>query len=259
MSDVDVHPASGSGSAAGSGPSADAAASVPLPAAPTAPVPTAPVADAAVRLGVPLRWAPPSLNPLLPERPFSGPAAPVTHLGSVDVILEVIDDARPGDVLVIDNGGRPDESCIGDLIVAEAALAGIAGIVLWGLHRDTAELRRLGLPVHSLGALPTGPRRVPPAGSAMRVASIDGVLVHGGELVVADDDGVLLLPADRADEVLDEARRIQAVESRQAELMRGGRSLREQLDFAAYRAAQRADPALTLRAYLAARGAAVET
>ena len=59
-----------------------------------------------------------------------------------------------GRVLVIDNDGRLDEGCIGDLVALECASAGIAGIVIWGLHRDSAELRRMGLPVFSLGRAP---------------------------------------------------------------------------------------------------------
>ena len=65
-------------------------------------------------------------------------------------------------MLVIDNDGRLDEGCIGDLVALECAAAGIAAVVVWGLHRDTAELRRIGLPVFSLGTLSAGPRREDP-------------------------------------------------------------------------------------------------
>lgn len=231
-----------------------------ITAAPTAAAPgTAALADAAVRLGIPVAVAPVALRPLLAGRPFQGPAAPVTHLGSVDVLLEAIDDAPPGAVLVVDNGGRRDEACVGDLMLLEATLAGLAGAVIWGLHRDTAQLREIGLPLFSLGAHPFGPRRVPPAGAAMRSAFLDGVAVAPGDWIAADDDGVLVLGADRRDELFAEALRIQGVEGAQAERMRNGTSLREQLDFAGYRRLQQADPALTLRRYLAERGGAIET
>ncbi|MET7409415.1 RraA family protein [Streptomyces parvulus] len=221
-------------------------------------VPTAAIADASVRLGLPVRWAPPSLRPLLPGTPSSGPARPVTHLGSVDTILEVIAESDRGDVLVIDNGGRRDEACVGDLLVAEAALAGIAGIVLWGAHRDTAQLRRIGLPLWSLGPVASGPRRIPPAAPPMRTAALDSVPVTVGDAVVADDDGVAFIPPTQADQVLQLAGRIQRVEAAQADLIRQGRSLRDQLDFTGYLQRRTANPSLTLRQHLEAHGSALE-
>jgi len=237
----------------------NAAKPQPLRTAAADPLPTAAVADAAVRLGIPVAVAPVALTPLFPARPFHGPAAPVTHLGSVDVLLETIDDAPAGAVLVVDNGGRRDEACVGDLMLLEAREAGLSGAVIWGLHRDTAQLREIGLPLFSLGAHPFGPRRVPPAGSAMRSATLDGVAVAPGDWIVADDDGVLVVGEDRRDELFAEARRIQTVEGAQSERMRAGTSLRDQLDFARYRALQAADPSLTLRRYLAETGGAIET
>ena len=220
---------------------------------------TAAVADAAVRLGIPVGTAPVSLLALLPGRPFSGPAAPVTHLGSVDVLLETIDDAPPGAVLVVDNGGRDDEACVGDLMLLEAATAGMSGAVIWGRHRDSAQLREIGLPVFSRGAHPFDPRRVPPAGTAMRSAFLDGVAVTPDHWIVADDDGITVFAAADRERLFAEALRIQTVEGAQAERTRDGHSLRDQIDFARYRREQAADPTLTLRRYLAANGGAIET
>jgi 4-hydroxy-4-methyl-2-oxoglutarate aldolase len=219
---------------------------------------TAAIADASLRIGVPARPGPPTLRPIRAGTPFSGPARPVTHLGSVDVLLETIDDAPRGAVLVVDNGGREDEACLGDLIVLEAREAGIAGIVVWGRHRDTAQLIEIGVPLHSLGARSYGPRRVPPAGQAMRSAFLDGVAVSEDDWVVGDDDGVLFLAADRRDEILALAASIQETEGAQAQRMRAGQSLRGQLDFAGYRHAQAADPTVTLRRHLQERGGAIE-
>ncbi|WP_026481721.1 RraA family protein [Agromyces subbeticus] len=228
-----------------------AAASVSTP-------PTAAIADAALRLGIEARPAPVALRAVVPGALASGRARPVTHLGSVDVLLETIDDASPGDVMVVDNGGRLDEACVGDLMVLEAERAGLAALVVWGLHRDSAQLLEIGLPVFSLGACPYGPRRVPPAGRRMPSAVLDGVPVTEADHVFADDDGVLVVPADRVGELVELARAIQVTETAQAERMRGGASLREQLDFTGYRARQASDPELTLRRYLQERGGAIE-
>ena|SRR5438477_12734264 len=73
------------------------------------------IADAALRLKILLRISSPGIRPITPNQHLAGPALPVRHFGSVDVFLEAMQGAQPGDVLVIDNGGRLDEGCIGDL------------------------------------------------------------------------------------------------------------------------------------------------
>ena len=112
------------------------------------------LADGCLRCGVPIRFAPAGVQPLAPGMRCHGRALPVRHVGSIDVFMEALDHAQSGDVMVIDNGGRSDEACIGDIVLLEAMAAGIAGFVIWGLHRDSAELREIGLPVFSMGALP---------------------------------------------------------------------------------------------------------
>jgi regulator of RNase E activity RraA len=71
----------------------------------------------------------------------AGRILPVRHYGRVDVFLEAFGRAEAGDVLVVDNGGRVDEACVGDLAVLEANSAGVAGLVVWGLHRDSRSWR----------------------------------------------------------------------------------------------------------------------
>jgi hypothetical protein len=92
---------------------------------------TALIADAALRLKVPFRISPPGLGPVTPNQRLAGPVLPVRHFGSVDIFLEAMQSARRGDVLVIDNGGRLDEGCIGDLTALEAEHCGLAGIIVW--------------------------------------------------------------------------------------------------------------------------------
>jgi 4-hydroxy-4-methyl-2-oxoglutarate aldolase len=217
------------------------------------------IADAALRLKIPLRISPPGIRPVTPNQPLAGPALPVRHFGSVDVFLEAMLGARPGDVLVIDNGGRLDEGCIGDLIALESQNCGLPGIVIWGAHRDTPELRRIGLPIFSYGACPSGPQRLDARDSlALRSARFGDFLVEASDVVFADDDGCVFAAAERVDHLLRVGREIWQRERRQAEAIKSGHSLREQLEFARYLEKRAADPSYTFREHLRKISGAIE-
>lgn len=217
------------------------------------------VADAALRLKVPLRLAPPGISPVISGGRLAGRALPARHFGSVDVFLEAMENSQPGDVLVIDNGGRMDEGCIGDLTALEAQASGLAGIVVWGTHRDTPELRQIGFPVWSYGSWPSGPQRLDPRDeSALRSAHFGDFEVQKSDVVFADDDGCVFLPAESAEKLLATARTIWESERRQAEAVRSGKTLRTQLRFADYLEKRSADSSYTLRQHLRAIGGAIE-
>jgi regulator of RNase E activity RraA len=217
------------------------------------------IADAALRLKIPLRVSPHGIQPVTPNQRLAGPALPVRHFGSVDVFLEAMQGAQPGDVLVIDNGGRLDEGCIGDLIALEAENCGLAGIVVWGAHRDTPELRQIHLPIFSYGTCPSGPQRLDLRDSlALRSARFGNFVVEPGDVVFADDDGCLFAGAERVDELLGLAYEIWQRERHQAEAIKRGRSLREQLHFAQYLEKRAADASYTFREHLRKMSGAIE-
>ncbi|GAA1554290.1 RraA family protein [Kribbella lupini] len=217
---------------------------------------TAHVADACVRAKVPVRCV--GLKAALPGR-LAGRVLPAQHVGSVDIFLEAFGQAEPGDVLVADNGGRLDEACVGDLVVLEAKTAGLAGLVVWGLHRDTADIRAIGLPVYSLGSLPTGPLRLDPLpADALTTATVGEWAVSNEDVVLADDDGIIFVPAAQVEELFALAESIRDTERRQSALIAAGTSLREQVGFDEYLAARAANPELTFRAHLRAKSGAIE-
>jgi regulator of RNase E activity RraA len=217
------------------------------------------VADACVRGGVPVRAAGPGIRPVAAGQRVAGRALPVRHYGSVDVFLEAFGHAEAGDVLVIDNGGRLDEACVGDLAVLEAAAAGVAGLAVWGLHRDTPELAAIGVPVFSYGSYPAGPARLDEREpEALVTARFGSHLVSAADIVFADDDGVLFVAAAQAGPVLAAARAIWQVERDQARRIRDGQTLRQQTAFDDYLARRAADPSYTFRQHLRRTGGAVE-
>jgi regulator of RNase E activity RraA len=218
---------------------------------------TAHLADACLRARVPLRCA--LLHAVVPGSRLAGRVAPARHVGSVDIFLEALEGTGPGDVLVVDNGGRLDEACVGDLVVLEAQAASLEGMVIWGLHRDTADIRAIGLPVFSLGAIPAGPQRLdarPP--DALASATVAQWMVTGADLVMGDDDGVLFVPAARAAELFTIAETIRDTERRQADQIRAGVSLRRQLQFDRYLARRDQVPSLSFREHLRSVGGAIE-
>ena len=220
---------------------------------------TAHLADACLRVRVPLRCAPHVMRPAAVGMRASGRVRPVRHVGSVDVFLEALEEADAGDVLVVDNDGRLDESCVGDLVAREVKGAGLAGMVIWGLHRDNPEVAEIGLPLFSLGLIPAGPQRLDPRPpDAFEAANVGPHRITSNDIVVADEDGVLFLPGERLALIVATAAGIRDTERRQALAMAGGQSLREQLQFAEYLSRRRGDPQHGFRQHLREIGGAIE-
>jgi 4-hydroxy-4-methyl-2-oxoglutarate aldolase len=151
------------------------------------------------------------------------------HLGTLP-----IDAAQPGDVIVIDNGGRPDTSCWGGLLALAAKTKGISGVVIDGACRDIDESRDVGFPVYARGAVPMTAR-----GRVMQEAynqeiEFAGVQVHPGDLVIADGSGVVIIPRSKEEEIVRAAETVAATEARMAEGIRQGMSVLEVLEKLGY-------------------------
>jgi len=145
----------------------------------------------------------PSLEGLVPLArglKMAGPAVTVrTAPGDWSKPVLAIDEAQPGDVIVVDAGGVPP-SVWGECATLSAIQKKIAGVVINGTIRDTADICGLGLPIFHRGICPRAgePKGMGEVGAPLRIS---GVLLMQGDWIVADDDGVLVLPAAKAAEM----------------------------------------------------------
>lgn len=217
------------------------------------------LADACVRLKIPLRIAPPGIRSVKTTSRLSGRVLPVRHYGSVDIFLEALQAGQAGDVLVVDNGGTTDEGCVGDLTALETKACGLAGIIIWGCHRDTAELIEIGFPIFSYGICLAGPLRIDRRDQdAFTSAHFGDAIVTKKDIVFADADGVLFVASGQAEKVISTAKSIFQRERQQAREIQRGHKLREQLQFDEYLARRSTDPSYSLRQHLRAIGGAIE-
>ena len=220
---------------------------------------TAHVTDAHARLGAAARCGPFGLLSIAPGMRIAGPVQVVRHVGSVDLLFEAMASAPAGGVLVVEDRGRRDRACVGDLVTIEAAGAGLAGIVIDGCHRDTEELLEIGLPVFSLGAHPSGPIAVDPRpDDAFTECRFGEWTAATGDFVLGDRDGVVLIAATELADVVRHALVVRDTEREHRRRFAGGEHLRAQFRFAEYLTARETNPALTFRQHLAALAASIE-
>lgn len=171
-------------------------------------LPTANIADAQERLGVAT-----GIRPIWAGARIAGPAYTVlTRPGDNKTLIAALDEARPGDVVVVDGGGDITRALLGDLIAARAARLGLGGFVVDGAVRDAETLAEIGLPVFARAVTPAGPFKHGP-GRLQRPVAIGGVVVSPGDLVVGDGDGIVIVRAEEAEAVLTEA---EAIRDREA-------------------------------------------
>jgi regulator of RNase E activity RraA len=176
------------------------------------------------------------IKPRINDQRICGPAATVLEAATDEFVppqhaLDLIDEAPRGSVIVISiEGGEPDVAVWGGLMTAGAVANGHAGAVLDGGVRDLVEIRRdYGFPVYARDVSPgTTLGRYKTVASQVPVR-VGGIMVHPGDLIVGDVDGVVVVPKAKASEVLKMAQEIDARELEQAKLIIAEKSLRKGL------------------------------
>jgi 4-hydroxy-4-methyl-2-oxoglutarate aldolase len=156
----------------------------------------------------------------------------VTVAGSADLVpvLAGLEQCGAGDILVVD-AGTTEHAVLGELFATEAVRRGMAGIVVYGLCRDTATLAELPLPIYALGTIPraAGAKELPITHRPIRLGNVE---VQPGEILVGDDDGIVVLSNAELDAALEAARAIQEREGKIRAAIQAGTSLFDHLNFA---------------------------
>jgi len=147
----------------------------------------------------------PRLRPMHREGKLAGPAFTVkTAAGDNLLVHKALDSARPGDVIVVDAGGFLDNAIIGELMMTRAKQRGVAGIVIWGAIRDSAEIGAGTYPVFAAGVTHRGPYKNGP-GEINVPIMMGGTPVNPGDIIVGDADGLVAVPHQQAEEILSSA------------------------------------------------------
>lgn len=194
--------------------------------------------DAFMKLGTPtvsdamdklsIRCGCQGLMPIVQGKKFVGPAFTVKFIpvGTIKTKAgDFIDDVKEGEVIVIDNGGRTYCTVWGDILTNMAVHKKIAGTVIDGVCRDVDGIRHMDYPIYSKGHfMVTGKDRVALQGVNIPVSICD-IVVNPGDLIMADQSGVLVIPKDRLDDVLNTALLIDETESRIIDAITNGSSL----------------------------------
>lgn len=143
---------------------------------------------------------------------YVGPALTVlTREGDNLAIHRALDEAEPGDFLVVCGGRDHNRALFGDLLAEVAIARGVRGVILDGALRDRSSVEELGLPVWSASVTPAGPTKTGPGKVSIPIAC-GGVVVHPGDVIVADNDGVAVVPAAEAAQVAERLRAIETLE-----------------------------------------------
>lgn len=168
------------------------------------------------------------LIPITLGKKFVGPAFTVRYEPRAIVKTKAgdyIDEAKEGDVIVIDNGGRTYCTVWGDILTTVAVSKKLAGTVIDGVCRDVDGIREMGYPMYSKGHfMVTGKDRVDCVEVGGNVC-ICNVLVKPGDIVMADQSGVLIIPQEKAEEVLAVAQKIHVAEENIIKAVKEGSSL----------------------------------
>ena len=171
-----------------------------------------------------------ALRPMHRGGKLCGPAFTVKVApGDNLMVHKAIDIAARGDVIVVDAGGDLTHAIIGDIMSSHAEKRGVAGFVIYGAIRDSAEIGARRFPVYACGVTHRGPYKNGP-GEINAPIALGGMVVHPGDIIVGDADGVVAVPLAHAAEILALARSQLAKETATLKAIAAGKADRRWVD-----------------------------
>ncbi|MBP3869644.1 MAG: RraA family protein [Faecalicoccus sp.] len=188
---------------------------------------TASISDAMDKLGIPCGLL--GIQAVVEGHKICGDAFTVHYIPcgpEKGTVGDFIDDVKPGQVVVIDNGGRLYCTVWGDIMTFTAKTKGIEGTLIDGVCRDVSGIKELGYGIYTKGKyMVTGKERV--TVDAVNVpVSISGVQVRPKDIILADDSGALVIPKEKAEEILKIAQNIEQTEQKIIAEVRNGSTLK---------------------------------
>lgn len=170
------------------------------------------------------------IRPVWDGPAFIGSALPVATTARDNLApYAAIKSARPGDVMLIATNEFAGASVIGDVILGLMRNAGIVAAVTDGLVRDVQGIAEVGIPVYARGLSPNSPFKHGPGTVGLPV-SLGGAVVHPGDIVIGDRDGVVIVPTARAAEAIAQLEAVRAKEDEMDRFVKSGSTTPEWLE-----------------------------
>ncbi len=166
-----------------------------------------------------------SMKPLYSGMKACGCAITVkSQAGDNLMILKALDMAQAGDVLVVDTGSVTEEGPWGEIMTVQAVIKGLAGLVIDGSVRDSMAIKEYGFPVFCKGVSVIGTAKET-VGYINHPITCGNTIINPGDIILADEDGVVVIPLAEAEEILAKSKERVAKEDKQIERLRAGESL----------------------------------
>ncbi|MBR2067638.1 MAG: RraA family protein [Solobacterium sp.] len=135
-----------------------------------------------------------------------------------------IDNAKPGDVIVVDGDGYTERALCGEIMATLAKKRGLAGFVIHGAIRDKEELEKMDFPVFAIASSPNGPYKNGP-GEINVPVNIGGRIISPGDILIGNQEGLISFKEEEANQLLEDVQKVIAKESKMLESIEKNRSI----------------------------------